>query len=605
MAPRGVAPGVGWRRAIGWAVLGTLAAALLIIATAEWWLPPALKQFVWSRAQRRVELAGLDLGLTAALEPTVRLRGLRIDNAAWADPRPFVVAREVRFTFAWRSLRERRIVVSRLDLIDAQVDLEREADGLRNWRLSSPQDRGPGKIRIVSLDARDSSVRFVHRGEHLELETAIAALASPDERMEHGLALSKRLSLQGQRNGQRFEGRLDVSDVLSFVDSGVPFAVRGDAKTAQTTLHIDGTVADLAKLGDVDARIELSGASLHELQAPLQYTLPGTKPYRLAAHLRKTGPRAALTGLTGRLGTSEFSGQIVRTLRDDEGEGGDDKSARPAIEAHLRSPHVDWSDLTAIRSGHSPGADLSTLRDIDLQATLDIATLSTPWPLQLRALTMKAALERGVLTLSPFQVGSAGGTLAGRATLDARRNPPALDLEVDADGLRIDRLLPSQPENRRVDGAVRGRVVLHSTGATPAEMLANAEGRVSAQTRGATIASSLDARLALNGGRVLRTLLEGNEPVPVRCVAAEWQIRRGALHSRRLVMETDRLKLVGTGSVDLANRSLALTFTPQRKQAALFALQRSIRVSGPFESTQVALAEAPAPAAQDSCLEIH
>lgn len=587
------------RRVLVSTALGAVAGVSIVVATADLWLPSALQHFVLARSQRRVELEGLDIGLTRDLQPTVALRGLRIENAPWADARPFVVAREVRFTFAWRSLTEGRIVVSRLALRDAQVDLERQADGLRNWRLSAPQDRGPGKIRVVSLDAQGSRVRFVHRGEHLDVDTAIAPLDKPrGDGVARGLALTKRLTLSGHRDGQAFEGNFDVSDVLTFLESKTSFAVRGEAKTAATTLHIDGTIADLAKLAEVDARVQLSGPSLNELQAPLRHTLPATPRYRVSAHVRKTGTRTALTGIEGLVGSTDFTGHVLRTLVPERDQG------RTQVEAHLHSGSANWGDLVAIRSGAQGNAP-AALREADVQASVAIDAISTPWPLHLRDVKVAASLSRGVLVLSPIQLRGAGGTVDARATLDAGHRPATLELTADIDGVRIDRLLPEQAENTRVEGALSGRVALQTTGATAREWVANAVGQVNVRTHEATIASRLDARLALNGGRLFRTLLEGSEPVPVRCAAADWQMRSGKLHARRLVMETDRVKLVGAGNVDLANRTLALSFTPHRKQAALFALQRSISVSGPFDHTRVELAQARPAAAQESCLAAH
>jgi uncharacterized protein involved in outer membrane biogenesis len=57
------------------------------------------------------------------------------------------------------SIREGRPIISRLVLVDAEVDLERQADGQRNWRLTQPEYRGPGKVRVLVLEAYRSRIR--------------------------------------------------------------------------------------------------------------------------------------------------------------------------------------------------------------------------------------------------------------------------------------------------------------------------------------------------------------------------------------------------------------------------------------------------------------
>ena len=150
-------------------------------------------------------------------------------------------------------------------------------------------------------------------------------------------------------------------------------------------------------------------------------------------------------------------------------------------------------------------------------------------------------------------------------------------------------MLPPQAEDDRVAGAIGAHAELQASGASRRALLRSLTGTITAATSHASISSRLDARLALNGGRVLRTMLEGLEQIPVRCGALELRMREGIGRVERLVIETDRMKLVGSGQIDLLQQSIALTLNPQRKQAALLALQRSIRVAGPIGATRVTL----------------
>src|SRR5205085_9232864 len=110
--------------------------------------------------------------------PTVHLRGVRIENAQWASTRePMAVASEAAFTFALKGLWSERTIVTRLLLVDAVINMERKADGLRNWRLKDPEDRGPGTVRVMSLTALRSKLHFIN--EAIDFE--IAAETKPAE----------------------------------------------------------------------------------------------------------------------------------------------------------------------------------------------------------------------------------------------------------------------------------------------------------------------------------------------------------------------------------------------------------------------------------------
>ena len=201
------------------ALVVALACALLI-SVFEWtWFRPLIQHVVYERSGRSLDFDELHIGLTRSLEPTVQVRGLFIENAAWAAKRPLVRAGQVTFTFSWRSFSEDHVIVNRLVLVDAEVDLEHQADGLRNWRLINPEERGPQRVRVLSVDAQRSEVRFVHGRLDLDVETRISALEPAQALKGHPqLPLTKWLDFRGTRAGKAFAGQTAVSDVLTFVD---------------------------------------------------------------------------------------------------------------------------------------------------------------------------------------------------------------------------------------------------------------------------------------------------------------------------------------------------------------------------------------------------
>ena len=63
----------------------------------DWnWLRGPLERYLSEKSRREVRIA--DLHVTLGREPTIRLRGVYIENAPWADRRPMAVAREASFT---------------------------------------------------------------------------------------------------------------------------------------------------------------------------------------------------------------------------------------------------------------------------------------------------------------------------------------------------------------------------------------------------------------------------------------------------------------------------------------------------------------------------
>ena len=139
-----------------------LAVALALVAICgafDWnWCRPLIRHYVMSHSGRSFEFDDMKVHWRHGLDPTIEFRGLRIQNAVWAaDKAPFIEAGHLAATLSWRSIGSDKTIIRSMLVEDARIDMERRADGIRNWRLGHPEDRGPPHVRVLELDARNSS----------------------------------------------------------------------------------------------------------------------------------------------------------------------------------------------------------------------------------------------------------------------------------------------------------------------------------------------------------------------------------------------------------------------------------------------------------------
>ena len=177
------------------------------------------------------------------------------------------------------------------------------------------------------------------------------------------------------------------------------------------------------------------------------------------------------------------------------------------------------------------------------------------------------------------------------------RDGPRARLEADVRGARVEQLLREQAGKARITGALQGRALLKASGDSAPALLASATGSITAALVGGTMSSLLDAEMGLQGGKILRSMIAGAEPIAIRCAAAALDLRRGRGQIRTLVLDTERTRTTGTGTIDLAHETVDVVLTPEAKQGGLFVLDRSIRLHGPLRQPArelVARAEAPA-----------
>jgi uncharacterized protein involved in outer membrane biogenesis len=578
-------------------LFGLLVLALAVDAT---WLRPLIQQHVNERSQRRIDFTELRFGLNASLDPTVSLRGLQIENAAWAAKRPFASAGEATFTFAWRSLWGEQIVVKRLVLVDADIDMERRADGLRNWRLTRPDDRGPGRVRILSLAARRSALRFVHQGLALELETRIDALATPEVLSDApALPLTQRLTFHGTRNGAAFDGDVQVSEALTFLDTGTEFAIRGTARVSDARLQMQGRAADLGTLARLDLDLHLSGTRLAGL-APLMAAstasvLPASRPFDARSHLRKRDRGWAFAALVVRLGGSQLAG--AASLR----EAGD--AQRREFSADLHGDAIDTDDFAALfaNGGKAPlraagpapgqGLDLAPLRASDGRVALQVARWTNLGVGDLKDVKVAATLNRGIVELTPVAFSLQGGHVEARLHVDATQSPAQVNLHASAQGVLLEALLQRFRFGQGLRGRLQGRLALDAEGDSVAALGGTVAGSVDLALTQASIPAPLEARLGLDGGRWLLGLFNSEERVDLHCAQTALVFNQGRGRIEKLLLQTDHTRVVGTGQVTPSNASFDLLLTPRPVSRGWLALDRSIHISGSPAQTRIEIVE--------------
>lgn len=609
------------------AVLAVLAVTVgLGVAFDEVWLRPLLQAYLRQHAGRRLDFTELHIGLDRSLRLNLRVAGLRIQNAAWADSaQPLIRAGELGMTFTWASLWSRPVTIERMSLSDAQVDLERRPDGRRNWRLSDPEDRGPGRIRVMALDAQRSQVRFLHRGLDLDLELETQALpASPGEptatarggpcgsslaTAAPGSApasteprLTKSLTLQGTHHGIGFAGQGATSDVLTFTGTGAWFGIRGEVHTAHSRLDLQGRASDLALAAGLDGKLRVCGDRVGEMATVFAtQVLAGPEmPTHIEANLKKDADRWQVSALTVRSGASDLAGTIDYQSAAPTASPAP-PGMRPALQAQLTSQRIDLKQLASwgkeAATSHAAGAAEAPARRLtDADIDWQIANIEGA-PVPLRSFHARARARAGRWEFAPVELTAAGGRASATGSLDLAVQPLAGTLDLRLSGL------PLGPWDKGlVTGRLDGRLALRFAGASASALIGSASGEASATLVDASLPASLEAKLGLDGGRWLATLLEGRQRSAVRCSSMQMQVTHGIAHVRRLVFETDAVLLNGSGSVDFANRTLDLTLVPQRKQATLLALDKAIHVGGRFDAPAIGLVNPTVPGRVDPCL---
>ncbi|MBO9512944.1 MAG: AsmA family protein [Variovorax sp.] len=597
---------------LGAVLLGLLVALVLVVAFFPWdLLREPVNRYVTERTGRKFEITRrLDVrpGLRIA---TVELDGVEFANPGWAREPYLLRAERAEFDISYWRLLAGQLVLPRLQLSSPAIGLQIEDDGRRTWALGKDTaDKGSvPTIGRVQIDG--GSLDFLAPHQQLDLRAEFTYDNGQGE-------MPLRYAIKGRLHGQPLAAEGRTGDVLQLTAKGAsPFPIEIDLRAGTAHLRAHGTVAELAGFDGLDAEVDMRGQNLGNLYPVLGVALPQTPPYAIKGNLRKQGELWELRRLTGRLGLSDIAGD----MQFDKGQ------KVPHLGGALRSRVLDMDDLgpliglaPTLRSAHAVegvaapptlsqtrGARPDRARKVLPDAPLDFERLramnadvkylaeriDNVRELPLDKGSVQVTLKDGVLTLDPLDLGVASGQVAGRIRIDATQNPADIRAALDVRRMQLDRLIPKVEKLKTSLGRLDGRIQLSGRGNSVAGWLGGASGDVAAMSGRGQFSNLLLEVFGLDGGEIIKFLLKGDRDVTLRCAAVAFDVDKGVMRGRQLMLDTSDTVFNGTGEISLANETMDIVIRARPKDKSILALRTPLLIRGSFASPKVGVEAAP------------
>ena len=547
---------------------------------------PQIAAEVKAATGRDLEIAG-KFHLALSLTPTVSVSDVRFANAPWGS-RPDMARRDrLDAEIKLLPLLSGTLAVRQVRLIGADILLETDKAGLGNWLLrpaaAAPPSRAGAADAPPTIDRLliENSVLTFRDGQtgtsqQMKIAAMKAAAAGP--------AAPLRIDLTGAANGAPF-ALAGTAGSLAALFGEQPVAVDLELTLGGSTIGLVGQIEDPGHAGGLAVDFVAEGKNLADLTPLATVPLPPFGPYRLAAALSEPDGAFRLDRLSGRLGGSDFAGDVRISFA----------GPRPRIEANLIAERFDAKDVGLVPAGSGGGpaggrlipADplpFEALRRVD--GTMKFTGKQVLHaPIVLDDFAFDARLESGKLIIGRFSTGLAGGIVTATATADAGQAVPRIELVADARQVEAGALAATLGVTRILSG---GRVTLSLA-------LSGAGGNLRA------IAAALDGRAAVEMGPggidstfarlffadLYRLLSFGSSEATLDCVVADFTIKGGVATSRGLVIDTPAATILGTGAIRLGDETLDLLLTPRAKQAGLTTLAVPVRIRGSLANPSV------------------
>jgi len=519
-----------------------------------------VKDRVQAATGRELKVGG-GASLKYSFEPKLVLNDVSLANVPWGTAPALLSAKRLELQVALLPLLSRRFEVIELALVDPVIALETDADGRGNWDFAK---RGAAAGAPASGDAASapSVANFSITGGKLTFRDAKSGHLTR-------VAITK-LALRAR-------------------DPRSPIAAQFDGTVDDVAIAVEGTLGPLE--------------SLVQQRWPFPVALKGQVQGREAVVSTKIGKEAGtyvLNDLDLRVGPNTVAGQFSIVT------GG----ARPKLIFGLAATTFAIADLplavaaptaaTAARArsgkifAETP-VDLSILRAVDADGRIAIGKLVLANGRTVDNLKVQVALAAGRLNVSEFSASAWGGALSGAATIDAAKaEAPTLNLRVNGKGLDLGAVLRELGLPREVSGGKLDVAVdLAMRGTSPHAWASSATGTVRADVGRATLTNA-KIEMTIPMDRLLSAINPFRDRDPstnLLCAVVRLPFRDGVARvDRSIGMETNKVGVLASGTLDLRNETLDFALQPKVNSGIpvdIPNLAELVRLAGPIRSPEV------------------
>jgi uncharacterized protein involved in outer membrane biogenesis len=565
---------------------------LLLVALADaalyaGYLRVPLENYFSHKLERSVSIAGLR-GNFIAPTPWVEAKELRIGNAPWAQTErnePLADVQKIKVAMRWPALLQGKLDIAELQLQQGEINLVREANGKANWRNSASQSAAPLALPPIH--------RFFLSKSHITINDAMhkltfdGALDSYEGRRDTQQAPERMLPFNltgsGMLNGEPFNLKLQ-GGALAGINSDKPYPFSFTFTHGTTHIAANGNFGGMFDFSTFSAHTTISGNNMADFYKITGLVFPITRPYKVEGQLSRDGDKFAFHKFAGRVGNSDLNGDFDVDI----------SGKKPFLNANLNSKLLDPEDAGVIFGTPDPThifpdvpLDVQRLRAMDADVTYKADAINVN-KLPLKQVSLKLKLRDAKLQIEPLALTLPQGTFTGSININAQQNMPDVDIDLKLSGARLEDFMAKIGQSSALEGPLVGRVRLHGAGMSVHKAAGNSNGRVALVVPGGHIRQAFAELLGINVSRGLGLLLSGNQTeTPIRCAIADFQVAKGAMQPRHLVLDTGVVVSHGSGSANMNDESLNLKLKGESKEPRLIHVLAPITITGHFRNPKL------------------
>ena len=539
-------------------------------------LKPRISRVVKETTGREVTFGG-DIGLEFGLTPAFAVNDVWFQNAPWGSRSQMATIKRLQVQVALLPLIFGRIELKRVVLVDPDILIESDGAGRSNLEFGADNKVVPGKAEQEGETQRIELPELVVK----ELRVTKGTVCYRDGRSGEMVAVSLdsftafakdyksplKMELKGSYHNIPFKVKGSFGALAGLMsERHKPWPIALVAEALHTTLAVEGTLKDVWALRGMDLGFTLKGNELATVGEVFEKPLPLKGPLNVRGRVSDPAPRTyRISDLTVAAADSVLSGSIEASL----------SGNRLMVKAVLKSPKLDirpilagGSDSGDARSGpeyekmfsNSP-LPFETLKCFDADLKIQARQVLLP-TLILSQVSAEANLKDGRLLVKPFKALVADGAVEVQLDLQSQDQMGMLATSIRIDHLDLGQMLKAIEGRDVLKGCVDISVDVWSHGNSIAGLIGGLNGKTAMVMGQGKIHNRYLDLLGADASSILFDLFglsnQGRSDTPITCFVSGFSIKNGLAETTALVLETDRVSVIGDGKIDLRTERLNL-----------------------------------------------
>lgn len=550
-------------------------------------LRPYAEKYISGVTGRRLSLGALNIIWGNPLQ--LEITDARLAGPDWGSEPDMVRIGKIHAVIDPAPLLRGVVQYQKLRIEDLNILLERDANGIGNWRLDGkPRDPNAPAARsrlallpknraqfpnLLDALITNGVVRFrTSSGNMLRIAAKDLQFTASDE------TSAVKIIMNGAYNDLPAILTVDAASYRQLRRRDVPFDVDLNITTQRSQLHFNGTMIEPLDIEGSDGKFDFNTTLLSELLQAMGMETAAALPLSLTGDLKYGKGLWNLENANAKLANSDFTGTVQLI----EGTRGASDTFKLDLSSRFVALKPIFDGFDTGKTVERPEFKDAAANKLDLKLKADKITYKT---YLFSNAALRFYMNPGEVLLPDFTFNFAGGSASLQGKMDTRSRDVKLDAAAVLNGADAAQLLGNLGiRSRAIQGPIDMRAELHAVAADLESALKRGNGgAVMLMHRGSISRDALE-KASLNLKNLFR---DGKGQTPVRCMLGVITLRRGIGTIAPLTLQTAETDLSAFGQIDLNRKYLDLLLQSDPDTTGSLALDIPLRVSGPFAAIGV------------------